>query len=146
LSAVDKRAKLLFNKQDEALAQANKVLKFFGLRTVTTKADLMRSVDPALGGAAKLTQGVRDAQRVLKDYGLKAPKDMTLLLNFGTTLCDDTMLMISSGLTAQAVKSNAAQAQALMRQHLQRVKQRLMLIETEFTRLFEDRRRLARTA
>jgi hypothetical protein len=54
--------------------------------------------------------------------------------------------MLSAGLSAQRVHDNASYAQNMVRQHLHKAKLRLLLIESEFTRLFEERQRLARTA
>jgi hypothetical protein len=76
LSAVDKRAKLLFQKQDEALAFAGKVLAAFGGKPLATKSDLLKGIDPSLKNAVKLTQGIRDAQAILKKANVQAPKQV----------------------------------------------------------------------
>lgn len=146
LSAVDKRAKLLFKKQDQALERASKFLQALGLGALPTKADLMKAVDPSLTVAPKLTQSVRDAQKLLKDAKLQAPKNVTLFLDLGTAICDDTALMIDAGMTSQYVQNQSTHAQAMMRQTMQTIRQRLILIEQEYTRVFEEMQLRARTA
>jgi hypothetical protein len=146
LSAVDRRAKLLFKAQDDALARASKFLQLLGLGALTTKADLMKAVDPSLGVAPKLTESVRDAQKLLKDAKVQAPKNVTLVLDLGTAICDDTVLMIDAGMTSQQVQNQSKHVQEMMRQTLQKIRKRLVLIEQEYTRVFEERQLRARTA
>jgi hypothetical protein len=45
LSAGDRRARVLFQAQDRLLDQANKVLKLFGLKTMVTKDEILKSLD-----------------------------------------------------------------------------------------------------
>ena len=146
LSASDKRAKLLFNAQDKALSRANQVLVAAGGRAMPTKSDLMKGVDTSLSGAAQMTKIIRDAQKFLKDAGVKVSKDTTLLVDLGTAMCDDTVLMLSAGLTSQNISNNAAHTQAVMWQHLQKVRRSLLIINSEFTRAFEEQERWSRTA
>lgn len=146
LSALDKRAKLLFKSQDEALARASKFMQVLGLKGLTTKADLMKAIDPSLMVASKLTQSVREAQKILHDAKIQAPKKVTLFLELGSAMCDDATLMIDAGMTSQHVQNQASHAQAMMRQTMLKMQQRLMQIDREYTRVFEEQELRSRTA
>jgi hypothetical protein len=128
LSAMDRRAAVLFKAQDRQISNANKVLKTLGLPTLTSKEELMAGVDPNLQGAIKLTSEIREAQAFLKKQGAKAPKHIALLIDLGTVMADDTVLLIQAG------------------QEQNHVRQRIEALDREFSRVFEaglERRRTA---
>lgn len=146
LSALDRRAKLLFEAQDKSLAQASKILQLLGYKPLATKADLLKTMDSSLELAPKLTDGIRKAQKALKGAKVKVPKHFTLLLDLGTTLCDDFFLMIDAGMTSQHVQNQSAQSQEMMRKTLAKLRKNLLLTEQAYTQLFEEGQVLARTA
>jgi len=146
LSAVDRRAKLLFEAQDKSLAQASKILQLLGHKPLATKADLLKSMDERLGLGPKMTDGIRKAQKSLKSAKINMPKHLTLLLDLGTTLCDDFLLMTDAGLTSQHVREQSAHTQEMMRKTLAKLRKNLLLTEQAYTLLFEEREVLARTA
>lgn len=146
LSAMDRRAAVLFKAQDRQISNANKVLKTLGLPTLTRKEELMAGVDPNLQGAIKLTSEIREAQAFLKKQGAKAPKHIALLIDLGTVMADDTVLLIQAGQEQNHVRSNAENARNSMRSQLMRIRQRIEALDREFSRLFEaglERRRTA---
>jgi hypothetical protein len=146
LSAMDRRAAVLFKAQDRQISNANKVLKTLGLPTLTSKEELMAGVDPNLQGAIKLTSEIREAQAFLKKQGAKAPKHIALLIDLGTVMADDTVLLIQAGQEQNHVRSNAENARNSMRSQLMRIRQRIEALDREFSRLFEaglERRRTA---
>ena len=145
LSAVDRRAKFLFDKQDKSLAQASKILQLLGFKPLSTKADLLKAMDANLQLAPTLTDGIRKAQKKLKEAKVKVPKHISLLLDLGTTMCDDTMLMIDAGMTSQRIQDHSANAQKAMRATLDKLRKKLLQIEQEYARLFEQRQVRART-
>lgn len=146
MSAFDRRAAVLFKAQDRQIGQANKVLKWLGMSTITTKEELMAGVDPNLQGVVKLTADIREAQAFLKDKGVKAPKEMKLLLDLGTAMADDTVLLIQAGQEQNHVRSNADKARSSMRAQLMRIRSRIRDLDTEFIRLMEAAQTLQRTA
>jgi hypothetical protein len=146
LSAMDRRAAVLFKAQDRQISNANKVLKTLGLPTLTSKEELMAGVDPNLQGAIKLTSEIREAQAFLKKQGAKAPKHIALLIDLGTVMADDTVLLIQAGQEQNHVRSNAENARNSMRSQLMRIRQRIEALDREFSRVFEaglERRRTA---
>ena len=146
LSAMDRRAAVLFKAQDRQISNANKVLKTLGLPTLTSKEELMAGVDPNLQGAIKLTSEIREAQAILKKQGAKAPKHIALLIDLGTVMADDTVLLIQAGQEQNHVRSNAENARNSMRSQLMRIRQRIEALDREFSRVFEaglERRRTA---
>lgn len=146
LSAADRRAKILFQAQDKMLAQASKILELLGEKPVATKADLLKSMDSSLELAPKMTDGIRKAQKLLKQAEVKVPKHLTLLIDLGTTMCDDYILMIDAGMASQKIHDHSAQIQEGMRKSLAKLRKKLLLIEQAYTQLFEQQQVLARTA
>ena len=146
LSAMDRRARVLFAAQDRTIERANKALKLLGLRTMTTKADLMKTVDPNLQGAVKLMADIRAAREFLKKQGINAPKEMNLLLDLGTAMADDAVLIMQAGQLQRQARSNANAARNNMRNSLSRINQRIKIVDQELTRLIDRAMTLSRTA
>lgn len=141
MSTANPQAKILFDAQDLALERANKLLDLIGMGmgTIATKDDLIKTVDPNLEGAFKLTQFVTSSQNVLAKLGVKIPKEWALLLNLATTMCDDTVFMINAGQAQQSVTGNVSHARAAMLQNLLKVKQRLKMVDGEIERVYQER-------
>lgn len=146
LSAADRRAKILFEAQDKSLAQASKILQLFGYKPLATKADLLKTMDSSLELAPKMTDGVRKAQKILKEANVKVPKHLTLLLDLGTTMCDDFFLMVDAGIISRQLQDQSLQSQKMMRDTLAKMRKKLLLIEQGYIRLLEQGRVFARTA
>ena len=146
LSAGDRRANVLFKAQDRAIEQANTVLKHLGLRTITTRGELLKTVDPNRRGAVNFVQHVREAQQFLKRHQAKAPKEIDLLLKIGIAMTEDSVLILQAGQTGQQVHAGAAAARASMLNNLSRVSQRILLIDQEITRMVDLAVRHQRTA
>lgn len=145
LSAVDKRARLLFKAQDQAIDRARKVMKLLGMRTPTTRDELIKSVDPKFQAPSRMAQDVRNAQKLLKELGVNVPKKYTVVLDLGTAIAEDTALLMQISQVRRDVGSHADHALVSMRLLLAKHRQRLLLLDSEFTRAFEERASLART-
>lgn len=128
LSAVDKRAAAGFAFIDSAIAQANKWLGAAKMRTITTRAELMKGVDPNLAGAAGLLRDVREARNYLKKAGAKPPAHLALVLDLATQMSEDTILMLQAGQLQGQVARNT-------RANLTQVAARLHVMKTKISRL-----------
>lgn len=155
LSAADKRADLLFKQQDDLIKTANKVLKLLGARTITTKADLMRSLGPEVTTASRATETVRTTMEQLRrmkvpttrhPLPVAVPKEAGLLVDLGVAMAQDTLLLLEAGNLQRRANVTAAQSRMQMRQSLNKVLSRIMLVEGEITREIERLQRLGRTA
>lgn len=155
LAAADKRASLIFSAQDRAVQSANRILKLFGAPTITTKADLMKSVSAELTPAAKATENLRTAMAELKKLKVpttgqpipvRIPKEAGLLVDLGVAMAQDTILLLEAGQLQRQASANVAQSRVMMRDQLTRVLTRLMLIESEFAREFDRLWRMASIA
>lgn len=155
LSAADKKAALAFSTQDRAIQSANRVLKLFGSGGIATKASLMKSIGPELEGAAKATDTLRKVAGELKKLKVpttngpvpvKIPKEASLLVDLGLAMAEDTILLLQAGNMQRQASVTAAQSRMQMRQNLQKVLNRIMLIDGEITREFERLRRIGNTA
>lgn len=146
LSAGDRRAKLLFDAQDKAIERADKVLKFLGLGSIETKADLMKSLDQNLQSTAKMADDIRKSRAFLKEKGLKASKEVNLVLDLATAMTEDTLLLLQAQQAQQRAFSQSAGARSQMRSQLARLRNRMLLIDEQLTQQFERAEKAGRTA
>lgn len=124
LSTVNKQAAAGFAVIDNGIAQANKWLGAAKMPTLTTKAELMKGVDPNLAGAAGFLRDVQEARGYLKKAGAKPPAHLALVLDLATQMAEDTILMLQAGqLAAQVTKNTRANlTQVAARLHAMKVK------------------------
>jgi hypothetical protein len=146
MSAMDRRAKLLFGAMDKNVATANKVLKAFGQRQITTREDLLRNLDPDLQKPRAMLKVVEQARAFLKKHEVRETKEVKLLLDLGVAMTEDSLLIMQAGNTQVHVNNAANSAQANVRRSLEKTLQNLILIDNELTRQFEQLETLSRTA
>ena len=146
LSAVNKQAAAGFAAIDKGIAQANKYLGAARLHTITTKAEVMKGVDPNLAGAAGFLRDVTEARNFLKKAGAKPPAHLTLILDLATQMSEDTILMLQAGqLQGQVIRNTRSSlAQVAARLHAVRVK--IMRLDNQVQMLMAQRDLLARIA
>jgi hypothetical protein len=146
LSAGDRRARVLFQAQDRLFEQANKVLKLFGMKSMVTKDDVLKSLDPDLRNGARFTDTIQKTRDVLTKVGLKENKEVKLLLDLVIAMTNDTLLIIQTTHTQQQISANAAAAQAKMRASLSRINRHIQNVDLELTRMIERAARKSRIA
>lgn len=146
LTVSNKGAAAGFAAIDGAIANANKVLGALGMRTIATKGEAMKSLDPNLAGAAGFLRDVGEARRILKQAGANPPAHLKLLLDLATQMAEDTLLMLQAGQTQGDVHRNtrAAHHQAAARLHALRTK--IMLLDNQISMLLAQRDVMQRTA
>ena len=146
LSAVDRRAPLLFQRFDQLLAKGNKVLKLFGQPTIVDKQTVLKSIDPNLQGSANFSASIRTIRDELAKEKIRLPMPYQVLSEFALDMADDSLLIIQASQTSQQVQASVANAQANMRVTLQRIRERLMRMDAEISRLLENGQRRSNTA
>jgi hypothetical protein len=146
LSAGDRRAKVLFNAQDRMFAQANKMLKFLGMATIATKDDVLKTLDPDLRSIDQMTGYVQTTREFLKKVGVNENKETRLVLDLVVAMTQDTLLIMQAMKLQQQVSGNATAAQVKMQQSLTKVTRKIMLIDSELTRMIERAQARMRTA
>jgi hypothetical protein len=146
ICALDRRAPILFRAIDNHIATANKYLKLFGRKSITTKDDVLKAVDANLQGVVKLTRNVKVVRDELKKQKVSVPKEANLLLDIGVSFAQDSIIILQAGQVAQHSKDSAASAQANLRASLARVYQRMMAIDAEISRLIERGEKYSNTA
>lgn len=141
MSAMDRRARFLFDKIDERTATANKLLKVLGLPTITTRDDLMKNVDPSVRSVTDLVDKVKEVRAELKRQKIKVPKNADLMFDLTTAVVEDAALIVSAGRAAEGVHKHAVHAQVAMKEQMARLSVRLRAVEAELTRWVEEAQR-----
>lgn len=140
---------------DRAIEAANRVMKLFGSPGSVTKAQLLKSLGPEFDSSIKVIESLRKAKSELKrvetstsgkSIPIGLPKEAGVLIDLGAAMAEDSILMLQAGNLQRQSNVNAAQSRMMMRQHLQRVLTRLILIDSEITREYERLRILGNTA
>lgn len=146
LSAGDRRARLLFQGLDRAIARADKVLVAFGQKPTMKKSDLMASLDPELRGTGQFIKDVREAQGFLKGQGVKPPKQLKLVMDLAMAMTEDTLLMLNAGQLQKQVGEQARHGRMQAAMHLKRVLSRLAHVDAQILQAFDQRDLFNRTA
>jgi len=140
LAAADRRANLLFSVLDKRFAQANKLLKFLGMSTITTKDDVLKGLDPDLRNVAQMTQSVQQVRDILKKWGVRENKETKLVLDLAIAMTQDTLLIMQAMNLQQHVNRNTAAAQVNIRESLARVNRRILRIDAEMSGIIDRAR------
>jgi hypothetical protein len=151
MSASNKQAAAGFATIDALVAKADQLMQLFGARPMTTKADLMRQVDPNLQNAATVVGYVRQARGKIDEAAkaMKVPRgpatalgQWDLVARIGVEMADDTILILQAGQTQSAVGRSAAAQQAQIDRTLNKLRQQLSAVDAALVQLL-DRARMA---
>ena len=93
-----------------------------------------------------MTDAVQKARRFLRSTGVVENKETKLVLDLAVEMTEDTLLIMQAMNLQQAASSNATRTQAKMRESLERVSRRLLIIDSEITRALERVEKNTRTA
>lgn len=155
LSAGDRRAKILFAAMDRAMDRANRVLTLLGAPKVATKSDILAAVDADLRGSVKMIDTVRQTRNALASLkvptsggsvDVKLPKEANLVIDLGIAMAEDSILILQAQGMVNQAGAHAAFARGQMRTNLNRVLQRVLLVDSEITREFERLQRQSNIA
>jgi hypothetical protein len=146
LKAGDRRARLLFDAQDQAVQRANKLIKAMGGRPLPQKADVLKSVDPQFNGVVGFLDDVKKSREFLKKHKAKEPKEVSLLLDLGIAMTEDSVLILDAGTQQQRSVQQAAAAQAQIRAKMARLQSKIAEFDREMTRMIERGQRLSNIA
>lgn len=137
MSAMDRRARFLFGRWDEAENCVYRAVGVMGGPKKVSRDDLLKGLDQNLRPAGDLIQAVRTAQGGLRTVKLNPPKGLGLVIDLGLAMSADTLLMVQAGQTEQAAHSSAHAARQGMRRTLTRLQARIFQIDREFTSAFD---------
>jgi hypothetical protein len=113
---------------------------------VATKDDVLRTLDPDLRNVNKMTEYVQKTRTFLKAAGVSENRETKLVLDIAVAMTQDTLLVMQAMNLQQQVNTNALSTQAKMRQSLIQVTRKIMMIESELTRMIERAQVQMRTA
>jgi len=133
-------------RKDKLFNQANKMLSIVGKGKIASKADILKTLGPELRGVNQMTDAVQKARRFLRSTGVVENKEPKLVLDLAVEMTQDTLLIMHAINLQQAASSNATRTQAKMRESLERVSRRLLIIDSEITRALERVEKNTRTA
>jgi hypothetical protein len=137
VSAMDRRAPILFSAFDKKVATANKLLKMLGLKTITTREEIMKDIDPNLKPVVDFTRDVQQAREILKRYKIRAPREVDLILDLGIDMTNDATLIMQSQQVAQQTHDRTQINLSQTAHQLDRVSQRLRKIQVKM-KLLKD--------
>jgi hypothetical protein len=146
VSAMDRRAPILFSAFDKRVATANKLLKILGLKTIATREEIMKDIDPNLQPVVNFTRDVQEAREMLKKYKIRAPKEVDLILDLGIDMTNDATLIMQSQQIAQQIHDRTAHHLTQVDQNLDRVSRRIREVQVKINRLIEQAQIRMRTA
>jgi hypothetical protein len=135
VSAMDRRAPILFSAFDRNLATANKLLKILGMRTIATREEIMKDIDPNLKPVVNFTRDIQEAREILKKHKIRAPKEVDLILDLGIDMANDSMLIMQSAQIAQQGHDRTKYNLSQTAHNLQRVSRRIHEVQVEIMRL-----------
>ncbi len=135
VSAMDRRAPILFSAFDRKVATANKLLKMLGLKTIATREEIMKDIDPNLKPVVDFTRDVQEAREILKKYKIRAPKAVDLILDLGIDITNDATLIMQSAQIAQQTQDRTKYNLSQTALHLDRVSRRIREVQVKIMRL-----------
>jgi hypothetical protein len=135
VSAMDRRAPILFSAFDRKVATANKLLKMLGLKTIATREQIMRDIDPNLKPVVEFTRDVQEAREMLKKHKIRAPKEVDLILDLGIDMTNDSTLIMQAMQIAQQSHDRTNYNSSQIAYQLQRLNKRIREIQVEIMRL-----------
>jgi hypothetical protein len=146
ICAMDRRAPILFSAFDRKVATANKLLKMLGLKTIATREEIMRDIDPNLKPVVEFTRDVQEAREMLYKYKIRAPKEVDLILDLAIDMANDSILIMQTMQTAQQTRDRTNYNLSQVNHHLERVNRRIRNIQVEINRFIEQAQIRTRTA
>lgn len=138
ISAMDRRASVLFSAFDREVATANKVLKMLGLKTIATREEVMKNVDPNLKPAVDFTKDIQKVRQLLKEHKIRVPKEVNLLLDLGVDMANDSVLIMQGAQLVEQIHARTKHNLAQNALAIERVNKRIREIQLEMTRLIEQ--------
>jgi hypothetical protein len=135
VSAMDRRAPILFSAFDRKVATANKLLKTLGLKTIATREDIMRDIDPNLKPVVDFTRDVQEAREMLQKHKIRAPKEVDLILDLGIDMTNDATLIMQSAQIAQQTHDRTKYNLSQTAHNLERVSRRIREVQVKIMRL-----------
>lgn len=152
VSAVDPRAAFGFALIDEGIKRANLLLVGLGKQPITTRSDLMKSVDPNLRTVTGMLGDVRTAKKLLAAVRISphlkvgVPKEITLLVDISISMAENTTLLMQAGQSQAHANAHIDSAGRQMRAHLQKVHQSLRSVDAAIAQLLATHALYSRTA
>lgn len=146
VSAMDRRASILFSALDRNVATANKVMRMLGLKTIATREGIMKNIDPNLKPIVDFTRDVQKARDIIKKYKIRAPKELNLILDLGIDITNDSALIMQG---MQLIRETQDRTNHNLSQNalaLERVNKRIREVQMEIQRLIDQAQVRMRTA
>jgi len=143
----DRRGALLFKGFDKIQDKAYSLLKVFGVKR-TTRDDIVGGItNETAKTITEVTEGVELARKGLsklqkhlpKKYAdrITEPKHVSLILDIGVKMAEDTALMIDAGMAGQQVSNQARVSAQKIQGTIAKVEKQLAVVERELHRLIE---------
>lgn len=146
VSAMDRRASILFSAFDRKVATANKLMRLLGWKTIATREEIMKNVDRNLKPAVDFTKDIQRVRAMLKEYKIRAPKEVDLLLDLGIDITNDSILIMQSGQLVDQIHGRTNHNLSQNALALERINKRIRAVQLEMMHLIEQAQVRMRTA
>jgi hypothetical protein len=135
LSAGIRVADAEFQAIDKGIERANIFLSYWGHQSVTTKADLLKSVDPEFRGTVEALENVNTAREAFNKIKFNPPpniaRPLNLLLDLAISMTDDTILMLQAGKTGNRAQQTADRGIKNAQAQLQGIRKKIRRINDQ---------------